>query len=167
MDILVAERAFFEVKPGGDPVADHAGARSTGEVWGGDAVTMDEEDIGGASGDEFLAVVKKQGLIKAGLASYGEGVEVWPIVGGLESAEEGMEDFLAESESTGGVWEGGGTIFTEDEDPRMRSGIGGSAVTRGDINAGEAGLGNVGEEMGNGLEASEIDRELALCTGID
>jgi len=167
LDILVAERAFFEVKGGGDPVADHSGARSTGELWGGDEVAVDEEDIGGASGDEFLAVVKKQGLIKACLASYGEGVEVWPIVGGLETAEEGMEDFLAESESTGRVWEGSGTIFTENEDPWMRGGIGGSAVTSGDINAGEAGIGNVGEEMGNGLEASEIDRELALCAGID
>jgi hypothetical protein len=167
LDIFVAERAFFEVEGGGDPVADHAGAGSAGEVWGGDEVAVDEEDIGGASGDEFIALVKKQGLIKAGLASYGEGMEVWPVVGGLESAEEGMEDFLAESESAGGVWEGGGTIFTEDEDPGMRSGIGGSAVTSGDINAGEAGLGEIGDEMGNRLEASEIDSELALGAGLD
>ena len=149
LDIFGAEEAFFDGERGGDPVADDAVAGPAGEVWGGDAVTVDEEDIGGASGDEFLAVVKKQGLIEAGVAGGGEGVEVWPIVGGLEAPEDGLENFLAESERAGGVWGGWGTIFAEDEDPGMRSGIGGGAVACGDINAGEAGGGHHGEELGN------------------
>lgn len=104
------------------------------ECWGG---------VQGGSGKECLVKSQRVSLL--------EGIEVGPIVGGLESAEEGenrlgMEAYVAGGKRRAGAW------FCDDEQRRVQRGTQRSALAGGKIPAHEP---VSGELCAEGLKSGE------------